>query len=119
MTQTTPVAPDAATLEIEAICDRLAALSHPARLAVFRELMAYGPNGASAGTLGKAVNLAPNALSFHLNKLKQVGLVSSRRAGQQAIYQAALGTMRELVDYLDDTCCRELADGCSPQCKTE
>ena len=97
-------------------CDLLTALGHPVRLAVFRELMAYGPDGAPAGTLGLAVNLAPNALSFHLNRLKQAGLVSAQRAGQQTIYRARLYTMRELIVYLDDTCCRDVATGCGPQC---
>ena len=103
-------------MENEHACDLLAALAHPVRLAVFRELMAYGPDGAPAGTLGLAVNMAPNALSFHLNRLKQAGLVSTQRAGQQTIYRARLNTMRELISYLDDTCCREVAAGCGPQC---
>lgn len=97
-------------------CEMLTALGHPVRLAVFRELMAYGPEGAPAGTLGLAVKLAPNALSFHLNRLKQAGLVSAQRAGQQTIYRAGLNTMRALVGYLDDTCCRDVAAGCGPQC---
>lgn len=104
------------TMESQHACDLLTALGHPVRLAVFRELMAHGPDGAPAGTLGLAVNLAPNALSFHLNRLKQAGLVSAQRAGQQTIYRARLTTMRELIAYLDDTCCRDVATGCGPQC---
>lgn len=103
-------------MENQHACDLLTALGHPVRLAVFRELMAYGPDGAPAGTLGLAVNQAPNALSFHLNRLKQAGLVWTQRAGQQTIYRARLNTMRELIDYLDDSCCREVAAGCGPQC---
>lgn len=103
-------------LESQLACERLTALGHPVRLAVFRELMAYGPDGAPAGTLGLAVNQAPNALSFHLNRLKQAGLVSAQRAGQQTIYRARLDTMRALIGYLDDSCCREVAAGCGPQC---
>lgn len=102
--------------ESQLACERLTALGHPVRLAVFRELMAYGPEGASAGTLGLAVDQAPNALSFHLNRLKQAGLVSAQRAGQQTIYRARLDTMRALIGYLDDSCCREVAAGCGPQC---
>jgi len=95
---------------------RLMALAHVARLAVFRELMAHGAEGCAAGTLSQAVGLAPNALSFHLNRLKQAGLVSARRSGQQMIYRARLTTMRDLIRYLDETCCRDVAGGCGPQC---
>lgn len=95
---------------------QLVALGHEARLAVFRELMAHGTDGCPAGMLSQAVGLAPNALSFHLNRLKQADLVSAQRAGQQVIYRAHLVTMRDLVSYLDQTCCRDVADGCGPQC---
>ncbi|WP_018404626.1 ArsR/SmtB family transcription factor [Marinobacter gelidimuriae] len=94
----------------------LNALAHPTRLAVFRELMAYGPDGAAAGTLGRAVDLAPNALSFHLNRLKQAGMVSTQRAGQHTFYRADLPVMQALVAFLDSTCCREVVGGCGDQC---
>ncbi|KKM78159.1 hypothetical protein LCGC14_1362850, partial [marine sediment metagenome] len=103
-------------VDSESASELLAALAHPVRLEVFRELMAHGANGVSAGNLALAVELAPNALSFHLNRLKQAGLVSAQRAGQQTIYRAGLNTMRELVSYLDATCCNEVAGGCGPQC---
>ncbi|MDE2149345.1 MAG: helix-turn-helix transcriptional regulator [Gammaproteobacteria bacterium] len=93
----------------------LIALGHTARLAVFRELMASGPEGIAAGELSRTVGLAPNALSFHLNRLKQAGLVSARRAGQQVIYRPRLAVMRDLVAFLDATCCRDVADGCGPR----
>lgn len=103
-------------VDAESATELLTALAHPVRLAVFRQLMAHGPDGASAGALGQAVDLAPNALSFHLNRLKQTGLVSATRAGQRTIYRASLSTMRELVAYLDDTCCKEVAGSCGTQC---
>lgn len=96
--------------------ERLMALGHETRLAVFRELMAHGPDGASAGQLAAALEVASNALSFHLNRLKQVGLVTAQRAGQRRIYRARLDLMRELLSYLDATCCRDVAAGCGPQC---
>lgn len=104
------------TMDNQNASELLTALGHPVRLAVFRELMAQGTDGAAAGSLARAVGLAPNALSFHLNRLKQAGLVSSQRAGQQTLYRARLNTMRELVAYLDDTCCRDVTGGCGPQC---
>lgn len=96
--------------------ERLVALGHQTRLAVFRELMAHGPAGLSAGQLAATLKIPPNALSFHLNRLKQAGLVTAQRAGQQLIYCARLEIMRELIGYLDATCCREVAGGCGPRC---
>lgn len=100
----------------ESASELLAALAHPVRLEVFRELMAHGSTGVSAGTLAEKVELAPNALSFHLTRLKHAGLASAQRVGQQTFYRASLNTMRELVNYLDDTCCSEVAEDCGTQC---
>lgn len=96
--------------------ERLVALGHETRLSVFRELMAHGPDGTSAGQLAAVLRVPPNALSFHLNRLKQADLVTSQRVGQQRVYRARLDVMRALVGYLDDTCCRDVAAGCGPQC---
>lgn len=94
----------------------LAVLGHEIRLAIIRELLGRGAGGLPAGEIGETFDVSPSALTFHLNRLKQVGLVSARRTGQQIIYRAAFKRMSALVTFLGDTCCRDVATGCVPQC---
>ena len=96
--------------------DALSALAHESRLAIFRVLVPEGPDGLSAGEIGKRLGIAANALSFHLTRLRYAGLVSVRRNGQQMIYAAAYDGMQDLMEFLTDNCCRLDARGCSSDC---
>lgn len=96
--------------------EKLTALAHPARLAVVRHLTAAGPNGLPAGRLGERLAMAPNALSFHLQKLAAAGLVNRRREGQFIHYSAAFDTLLDVTDHLVGACCNNSDDDCGPRC---
>ncbi len=83
----------------------LSALGHETRLAIFRLLVQAGPGGAAAGDIARALDLAPNALSFHLKDLAHAGLVTARSAGRFVIYSASFASMNELIAYLTENCC--------------
>lgn len=100
----------------DTISQKLAALAHPARLGIVRRLVRAGPNGLPAGQLGDARGMAPNALTFHLQKLAHVGLVSSRRSGQFIMYRAQFDELLDLVDNLVGACCAESGEKCGPRC---
>lgn len=97
---------------------KLAVLGHPARLGITRLLVSAGPAGLPAGRLGNRLGMAPNALTFHLQKLAHAGLVTSRREGQFIVYSAAFSELLELVDNLTEACCSESQDKCGPRCPT-
>lgn len=99
--------------------EQLAALAHEARLSVFRLLVQTGREGQSAGELAERLGIAPTALSFHLNRLRQAGLVWPRRVGRQLIYVADFSAMQELVGFLNANCCAESPSGCGPACEPE
>jgi ArsR family transcriptional regulator len=68
-----------------------------------------------AGALG----ISPNALTFHLDRLREAGLVSVKRQGRSMIYAATYARMSALIGYLTKNCCggREVcapATGCAP-----
>jgi ArsR family transcriptional regulator, arsenate/arsenite/antimonite-responsive transcriptional repressor len=84
----------------------LAALAQESRLDVFRLLVQAGPAGMPAGRIGERLRLPSATLSFHLNQLRQAGLVSFRREGRSLIYTAAYGAMNGLIAYLSENCCR-------------
>jgi ArsR family transcriptional regulator, arsenate/arsenite/antimonite-responsive transcriptional repressor len=84
----------------------LAALAQETRLDVFRLLIQAGPEGLPAGQIGERLGLPPATLSFHLNQLKQSGLITCRRDGRSLIYAAAYGTMNDLLGFLTENCCQ-------------
>ena len=57
----------------------LAALAQDNRLDVFRLLVQAGPEGMPAGQVAEALDLAPNTLTFHFDRLRVAGLVTVRR----------------------------------------
>ena len=90
---------------IEAVA-ALAALAQTTRLDVFRLLVRAGPDGLPAGQIGEQLGLPATTLSFHLNLLRQAGLVTNRRAGRSLIYSAGFTTMNRLIGYLTENCCQ-------------
>ena len=92
----------------------LAALAQDNRLDAFRLLVEAGPDGLPAGAIAGALKLAPNALTFHLDRLREADLVSVRRDGRSMIYNARYDTMNDLLGYLTENCCQGRAEACMP-----
>src|ERR1700693_5692513 len=105
--------------KIEAVA-ALAALAQDNRLDVFRLLVQAGPQGMPAGAVAAALDLAPNTLPFHFDRLRRAGLVTVRREGRSMIYAARFETMNALLGFLTENCCggppekRAPAAGCKP-----
>src|SRR5580700_4861083 len=96
----------------------LAALAQDNRLDVFRLLVEAGPEGMPAGAVATALDLAPNTLTFHFDRLRAAGLVTVRRDGRSMIYAARFETMNALLSYLTENCCQGRVEDCAPaQCK--
>ena len=92
------------------------ALAHDARLAVVRLLIPAGPDGLPAGVIGSRIGIPPNALSFHLGRLTNAGLVGMRRAGRNQYYAVDYRRLSALVGFLVEDCCGDAPDGCMPGC---
>ena len=90
----------------------LAALAQESRLDVFRLLVQAGPNGMPAGQIGERLGLPSTTLSFHLNHLKQSGLVKCRRESRSLIYTAEYAAMNGLLAYLTENCCQGDSSAC-------
>lgn len=87
----------------------LSALAHEARLRVFRALVVAGPDGLTPSTLAEKLDIAPNALSFHLKELAYAELVTQERQGRNVLYRATFSAMNELLAYLLENCCQGAA----------
>jgi ArsR family transcriptional regulator, arsenate/arsenite/antimonite-responsive transcriptional repressor len=92
----------------------LAALAQEHRLDVFRLLVEAGPDGMPAGAVAEALRLAPNALTFHFDRLRHAGLVTVQREGRSMIYAARFETMNALLDFLTENCCGGAPEKCKP-----
>ena len=95
------------TFTTESAVPALNALAQPTRLAVFRLLVRHGRTGLLAGELASQLDVAPNALSFHLKSLSQAGLVSSANEGRHVRY-----TMQQLIEFLSAECCQGNPQAC-------
>lgn len=83
--------------------DMLRMLSHEARLVVLCELI----NGErSAGALVEISGLGQSALSQHLAKLREGGLVATRQEAQTVYYRLADTSVTRLIAVLHDIYCR-------------
>jgi DNA-binding transcriptional ArsR family regulator len=91
--------------EIQAV-SALGALAHPQRLRVFRALVTTGPEGLTPSTLASQLDVARNALSFHLKELAHAGLVTIEQQGRNLIYRADFVRMNGLLGYLTEHCCQ-------------
>ena len=92
----------------------LAALAQDNRLDVFRLLVQAGPEGMPAGKVADALDLAPNTLTFHFDRLRSAGLVTVRREGRSMIYAAQFEAMNGLLGFLTENCCQGAAEKCAP-----
>jgi ArsR family transcriptional regulator, arsenate/arsenite/antimonite-responsive transcriptional repressor len=92
----------------------LAALAQDNRLDVYRLLVQAGPDGMPAGAVAEALDLAPNTLTFHFDRLRVAGLVTVRREGRSMIYAARYEAMNGLIAFLTENCCQGAPNQCAP-----
>lgn len=94
----------------------LSALAHETRLAIFRMLVARGPEGLSAGEIAAGLGIPPSSLTFHVQHLHRAGLLTQCRVSRQLIYAADFAGMNGLLGFLTENCCGrgEGAGACLP-----
>lgn len=92
----------------------LAALAQEHRLQAYRLLVQAGHKGLAAGEIAAALRMAPNSLSFHLERLRRAELVAFERHGRSLVYAARFDTMEALLGYLTDSCCGGKPELCRP-----
>lgn len=83
----------------------LDALAQESRLDIFRLLVETGPEGLMVGAIGERLGLPHATLSFHLDKLRQAGLINHRKAGRATICSTNYDTLVGAMRYLTENCC--------------
>jgi len=95
--------------------DRLSALAHPHRLALFRLLMRRYPDAVPAGELSEALDVRQNTLSAYLSSLRHAGLIEQTRMGRSLMYRVDMASTSGLMAFLTEDCCRGRPDLCPPR----
>ena len=99
---------------LERRAEQLAALGHPARLALLREIVQRGADGTTTTELQARLDIPWTTLNHHLDRLVEGGLVATRRDGKFAFHTADYKALRAVTDFLWEDCCKngERAKGC-------
>jgi ArsR family transcriptional regulator len=86
------------------VADVLRALANERRLMILCKLVEWGE--ANVGSLAEAVGLSQSALSQHLAKMRDEGIVTSRRESQTIWYRISDPRIEELFATLHNLYCR-------------
>ena len=86
------------------VAGRLALVANAKRLLILCELT---QGERSVGALQQAVGLSQSALSQHLAKLREAGMLATRRESQTIYYRIADPDLEVLMAALYDTFCKE------------
>lgn len=89
----------------ERAAGRFKVLSDPTRLAILAELLYVDYHSATTVTeLASLFGLSQPTVSVHMKMLREAGLVTSEREGNQVSYRASEATLREFVEgAVEDT----------------
>ncbi len=85
----------------------LKALANEHRLLALCHLVSEGE--LSVGALGERMDLSQSALSQHLSRLREQGLVTFRREAQTLFYRVSDPRAARVLELLRDLFCPELA----------
>ena len=80
-------------------------MAQATRLAIYRLLVARGPEGVAAGEVAEKLKVSPATLSFHFRTLSHAGLIESRQDGRFIYYAANFSVMSDMLAYLTENCC--------------
>ena len=95
---------------MERTAERFAALASPPRIQIIRLLLAaYRLGGMTAGSIQAELGIPASTLTHHLEKLKQAGLIESRKDRQWIWYTASSEGLREMLNFLYEECCTRTA----------
>ena len=84
----------------------LAALGHDARLAIFRLLVRFGPEGMRVGEIGQHLEMAASTLAHHLSTLVDAGLVVQEKRGREVFNRADFDAATQLATFITSECCQ-------------
>ncbi|MEL6135794.1 MAG: metalloregulator ArsR/SmtB family transcription factor [Cyanobacteria bacterium J06628_6] len=90
---------------VEQVAAIFAALGQVSRLEIVRLLLSAYPKGLPAGEIQQELNIPASTLSHHLDKLRQVGVVTTEKDRQWIWYSVRSESLQQLMNFLYAECC--------------
>ena len=87
----------------------LAALGHDARLAIFRLLVKFGPDGLRVGEISQHMDMPPSTLAHHLSTLVEANLILQEKIGREVFNKADFAAATRLAEFITSECCQGVA----------
>jgi ArsR family transcriptional regulator len=91
--------------DVARYADMFSAMGTEPRLRIMQLLLSAHPEGLVVGEIQTELGIPNSTLSHHLDKLKNEGLVNTRRDGTFLWYTADTGALEELLGFLYAECC--------------
>lgn len=97
--------PPALAHKVAHYAEMFAAIGAEPRLRILRLLLSAHPVGMVAGEIQAELGIPASTLSHHLERLRNVGLVTMHREGTYLRYAANSAALKELLGFLYAECC--------------
>jgi ArsR family transcriptional regulator len=91
--------------DVARYADMFSAMGTEPRLRIMQLLLSAHPEGMVVGDIQSELGIPNSTLSHHLDKLKNEGLVGTRREGTFLWYTANTEALQELLGFLYAECC--------------
>jgi DNA-binding transcriptional ArsR family regulator len=91
--------------QVAKYADMFSAMGTEARLRIMQLLLSAHPGGLVVGEIQAELDIPNSTLSHHLDKLRNEGLIQSRRESTFLHYTANTDALQELLQFLYAECC--------------
>lgn len=82
-----------------------AALAHPSRVAILRDLLAHANQGRQFGELSKDLLIPASTLTHHLNEMEKAGILNRETQGRATRLGLNLDALAQALQQLTRLCC--------------
>ena len=96
-------------MKLDTAANVLAKIGNPTRLKIVRLLVRAGDEGLPVGTIQKKLGIPGSTLTHHITHLKSAGVIRQQRHQATLICKMEFDLLRDLVDYLTEECCADIA----------
>jgi len=96
-------------MQVDDAANILAKIGNPTRLRIVRLLVRAGEEGLAVGKIQQSLGIPGSTLTHHISHLKSAGVIRQQRHQASLICTMEYDLLRELVDFLTDECCADLA----------
>ena len=96
-------------MKLDTAANILAKIGNPTRLQIVRLLVRAGDDGLPVGMIQKKLKVPGSTLTHHISHLKSAGVIRQDRQQATLICKMEYDVLRDLVEYLTEECCFDVA----------